>query len=109
MRSTLDTSRIPSSFAAEAKPPEPRACRFLSAHHFLKLGCFDAFGILIIMDARRPVPQFDGHERIFPYISEISSFRPTPTQAVSTAFTRFAKRSKTARMLYPFSMLMMRK
>merc|ERR1719305_336454 len=99
MRSTLDTSRMPSSLAALAKPPEPRACNFRSASHFLKFGCFEAFGILIIMDARRPVPQFDGQERMLPYISEISSLRSTPLQAVSTAFTRSAKRSNTARML----------
>merc|ERR1712107_506761 len=71
MRSTLDTSRMPSSLAAEANPPDPRACRWRSAHQSLKFGCFDASGILIIMDARKPVPQLDGHDKILPYMSEI--------------------------------------
>lgn len=47
MRSTLDTSRMPSSFAADAKPPEPRAWRLRSASHFLKPGSLEASGILI--------------------------------------------------------------
>merc|ERR1719247_3684121 len=100
---------MPSSAAVLAKPPEPRACNFLSLHQVLKVGSFDASGILIIMDARRPVPQLDGHERTLPYSSDISRPRPTPLHAASTAFTIVPKRSKTARTFLPFSMLMMRR
>merc|ERR1712176_555536 len=88
-----------SSSTSDAKPPKPRACKFRSAHHFLKLGCFDASGILSIIDARRPVPKLDGQEHPCPYFSWISIFRPTLLHAASTACTNLTKRSKTPRML----------
>ena len=48
-------------------------------------GSFEASGILIIIEARSPVPQLEGHERMLPYIGSISSPRPTDLHAPSTA------------------------
>merc|ERR1712224_806428 len=102
MRSTFETSRIPSSAAADANPPEPRACRLRSVHQLLKFACLEASGILIIIDARRPVPQFEGHDKTLPYLSEISNFLPTFTHAASTALTSAPNLSNTALIFAPF-------
>mmetsp|Transcript_149673 Transcript_149673/g.363523 ORF Transcript_149673/g.363523 Transcript_149673/m.363523 type:complete len:202 (+) Transcript_149673:200-805(+) len=101
MRALFEMSYLPPT-AAECSPEEPRGCRRSAAQIFSNRSMFSAsFGTLIITEARRPVPRFDGHVPMKPRWSLRMNSRPSPLMDASTACTPRAHRVNTSFTLPP--------
>mmetsp|Transcript_21077 Transcript_21077/g.50985 ORF Transcript_21077/g.50985 Transcript_21077/m.50985 type:complete len:369 (-) Transcript_21077:794-1900(-) len=106
-RSALLMSNRP-SVDTESTPAVPRACRPSFAHTVLKSGRADSFGTFTIVPARRPVPKFEGHVRMYPKWSLCMKSYPSARNTFPTPSVAAQKRLKIASTLSPTSMEMMR-
>merc|ERR1712048_864204 len=114
-RARGDKSIVPSLPIGVCSPPVPRTLNPSGPQMALQVGelpCGSAcpsavnFGTLTWTDARMPVPRFDGHDVMYPYLSERANLIPSIFSTVSSMVFR---RLNTSSNRVPFFMHMMRR